>query len=154
MYGISNLSSIPVRTEPTEKKEMCTQVLLGEHFEIIEEEEKWCKIKLHHDKYEGWIDKKMVTILSAQEYDFLSENKQAVSTDIFNIVQQVDHYRNFLIVSGSTLPYFNTKGGTFKIAGTTYKLQGNSVQQASKNDTRSRIIAAALNYFNSPYLWG
>lgn len=154
MYGISNLSSIPVRTEPTEKDEMCTQVLLGEHFLILDEDEKWCKIKLQHDGYEGWIDKKMVTFLSAQEYDYLSENQQAVSSNIFNIVQQVDHYRNFLIVSGSTLPHYNQEESTFKIAGTTYKIEGNSVLIPEETDVRSKIINAALNYFNAPYLWG
>lgn len=154
MYGISNLSSIPVRTAPTEKSEMCTQILIGEHFEIKEEIEKWCKIKLAHDGYEGWIDTKMVTPLSTDEYNFLSKNIQPVSSDIFNIVQQVDHYRNFLIVAGSTLPHFNNNDSTFRIANTAYRLEGNAVVISDEKDKRSRIINAALTYFNAPYLWG
>ena len=154
MYGISNLSSIPVRTDPTEKSEMCTQILIGEHFEIIEETEKWYKIKLNYDDYEGWIDTKMVTPLSAEEYHHLTEIRQPVTSDIFNIVQQVNHYRNFLIVAGSTLPHFNKADSTFKIAETAYRIEGNAVIQVDEIDRRSRIINAALNYFNSPYLWG
>ena len=154
MYGISNLSSIPVRTEPKEKSEMCTQILIGEHFEIIEETEKWCKIKLNHDGYEGWIDAKMVTPLSAEEFTYLSTNFQPVTSDIFNIVQQVNHYRNFLIVAGSTLPHFNNNDSTFKIADTAYRLEGNAVIQSVEFDKRSRIINAALTYFNAPYQWG
>lgn len=154
MYGISNLSSIPVRTAPAEKSEMCTQILIGEHYEIIEETNKWCKIKLNHDEYEGWIDSKMVTPLSSNEFNYLSNNLQAVSSNIFNIVQQVNHYHNFLIVAGSTLPHFNKKNSTFKIADTLYRLEGNAVIQSGKNDVRSQIINAALTYFNSPYQWG
>lgn len=154
MYSISNLSSIPVRTEPAEKSEMCTQILFGEHFQIIEEEEKWSKIKLQHDGYEGWIDSKMATPLSENEYDTLSKNSQPVSSDIFNIVQQVNHYRNFLIVSGSTLPHFNDNNSTFKVAETSYRLEGNSVLEIPDTDPRIRIVNSALNYFNAPYLWG
>jgi cell wall-associated NlpC family hydrolase len=154
MYGISNLSSIPVRTEPTEKSEMSTQILLGEHFEIIEKEQKWCKIRLQYDNYEGWIDLKMVTSITAREYKSLSEKQHAVTSEIFNIAQQVNHYRNFLIVSGSTLPHYNKKKSTFRIGKTTYRLEGNNVVKPTGKDSRAQIIITALNYFNSPYLWG
>lgn len=154
MHGISNLSSIPVRTEPAEKSEMCTQVLFGEHFEILEESEKWCRIKLKFDHYEGWIDKKMVLYISQDEFDSLSAKIQPVSSNLFNIVQQVDHYRNFLIVAGSNLPNYQSENAVFSIAGTQYKLEGNAVGNNQGIDTRSKLITAALNYFNSPYLWG
>lgn len=133
---------------------MCTQILLGEHFEIIEESEKWCKIKLNHDGYEGWMDKKMITYLDEEEFHYLTVNPQPTSSDIFNIVQQVDHYHNFLIVAGSTLPFYTEKDATFKIAGTSYRLEGNAVFKNVNIDTRTKIINSALNYFNSPYLWG
>ncbi|MDA3815919.1 MAG: C40 family peptidase [Prolixibacteraceae bacterium] len=154
MYGISDLSSIPVRTEPTEKSEMCTQVLLGEHYEIVEEGKKWCKIKLFHDGYEGWIDTKMVVKISKREYNFLSNKLHYVTADIFNIIQQTDDYRNFLIVAGSTLPRFVKKHSTFKIANTQYKLLSNAPVKPVEKDARTRIINTALSYFNSPYLWG
>jgi hypothetical protein len=154
LYGISDLSSIPVRTDPTEKSEMCTQVLLGEHFTILEEQPKWCMIKLHHDGYEGWIDRKMVTPISKREFTYLSEKPQTVSSDIFNIVQQVNHYRNFLIVSGSTLPHFKPKTSTFKIADVEYQVKGFLNGDSKNDDTRSKIINATLKYFNAPYLWG
>lgn len=133
---------------------MCTQILLGEHYEILEQDDKWCNIRLHHDGYEGWIDSKMITPVSEMEFRLLCHEKQAVSTDIFNIVQQVNHYRNFLIVAGSTLPHFDKKESTFAIADTLYRLEGNAVMFPVAIDERSKIINAALNYFNAPYLWG
>ncbi|MCF8360054.1 MAG: C40 family peptidase [Prolixibacteraceae bacterium] len=154
MYGISDLSSIPVRTEPKEKSEMCTQILLGEHFEVIEDEEKWCRIRMAYDGYEGWIDRKVVTEITEKEYRYLSETPQPVSSDIFNIVQQVNHYRNFLIVSGSTLPHYSKRKSTFRISKTSFHIEGNSVHNFSIKEARARIINTALLYFNAPYLWG
>lgn len=133
---------------------MCTQILLGEHFQIQEETEKWAKIKLYYDGYEGWIDRKMITALTEVESDQLSANRQAVTSAVFNIVQQVNHYRNFLIVGGSTLPHYDEAASIFSIAGTQYQLEGNAVINQQVQDPRNRIITAALNYFNAPYQWG
>jgi gamma-D-glutamyl-L-lysine dipeptidyl-peptidase len=154
MYGISSLSSIPVRTEPAERSEMCTQILLGEHFEIIEEDKKWSRIKLFHDSYEGWIDKKMITPINKKEYNYLSSKAQTVTSEIFDIVQQINHYQNFLIVSGSTLPHFKASTSKFRIGETEYKLIRKPSTFKGENNLRERIIGASLRYFNSPYLWG
>ena len=56
-YGICNLSIIPVRNEPTDKSELVTQLIFGDAYEIIEEAEKWLKIRIEFDEYEGWIDR-------------------------------------------------------------------------------------------------
>lgn len=56
--GINNLSAIPMRSEPSDKAEIVNQILFGETFDILEENEKWTKVKLKHDDYIGWIDKK------------------------------------------------------------------------------------------------
>jgi gamma-D-glutamyl-L-lysine dipeptidyl-peptidase len=154
MYGISELSSIPVRTEPFERSEMCTQILLGEHFEVLEELPKWCKIRLWHDGYEGFIDKKMITPIGKSEFKYLSVKPQTVTSEIFNIVQQIDHYRNFLIVSGSTLPHFKPRNSTFYLGKTQYKVEKNISVKTVEADTRSKVINTALKYFNAPYLWG
>lgn len=58
MKGVCLLSSIPMRSEPTDRAEMVNQVIYGETFDILIQEEKWSKIKLHHDNYIGWIDNK------------------------------------------------------------------------------------------------
>lgn len=154
MYGISNLSSIPVRTEPAEKSEMCTQILFGEHFTILEETAKWAHIELALDKYQGWIDRKMIAPITTKEFNYLSGKPQVVSSDIFNIAQQVNHYRNFLIVAGSTLPHYKSKDKSFKIADITYKIESGTISKSSTEDIRTGLINVALRYFNAPYLWG
>jgi uncharacterized protein YgiM (DUF1202 family) len=58
MFGICNLAIIPLRIEPNDRSEIVSQVLFGEHFEVIEKQKQWTKIKLQFDDYEGWIDSK------------------------------------------------------------------------------------------------
>ena len=58
MFGICNLSNIPLRAENSDRSEIVSQVLFGEHFEVLEQIKQWTKIKLHFDNYEGWIDTK------------------------------------------------------------------------------------------------
>ena len=152
-YGISNLSIVPVRTDPSETSEMCTQLLFGEHYTIIDENKKWCKIKLAFDGYEGWIDQEMVYEISAPTFLQLSRQQPVVTTNPFDIVQPEKGYSNFLIVAGSSLPFYKSANNTFKIGTELYTIQGEKIVQAKKN-VRNILIENALKYFNSPYLWG
>ncbi len=152
-YGISNLSIVPVRSEPREKSEMCTQILFGEHYTIIEENARWCRIKLAFDGNEGWIDREMVNETDEHYFSQLAEIPRIVTTDVFNIVQPKGGYSNFLIVAGSSLPHFDPSARTFKIGDVEYNIQGNSITSAPRN-RREVIIENGLKYFNSPYLWG
>jgi len=152
-YGISNLSIIPVRTEPAEKSEMCTQVLFGEHYVILEETEKWTRIQLAFDGYEGWVDRKVVNEVDGALITELQQLPAVVTTDVFNIVQNSDSYNNFLIVAGSSLPFYNQLDKTFRIGDALYTIKGN-VTVDSPLDIRATLIDYALKYFNAPYLWG
>jgi hypothetical protein len=57
MFGICNLAIIPLRFEPSDRSEIVSQILFGEHFEILEQKQ-WSKVKMQYDDYEGWIDTK------------------------------------------------------------------------------------------------
>ena len=50
-FGISKLSIVPVRFDPNDQSEMTTQLIFGEHYKILESNEKWSKIEIAHDKY-------------------------------------------------------------------------------------------------------
>ncbi len=80
MNGINFLASIPMRKEPSDTSEMVNQVLFGEIFEVLENQEKWSKIKLHHDKYEGWIDNKQ---WMRSEEKRRKNKEQSVVTSLF-----------------------------------------------------------------------
>lgn len=152
-FGIAELSIIPMRAEQSERSEMVSQVLFGELFELLEENEKWVRIKLIHDGYEGWIDKKMflpVTSTYAQKY---ISKIHFLTRETFNIIQKEDDYGNKLIVPGSILPFYNDKKQTCLIGKYTYKLL-TSQSKLSDTNIRNNLISYALQYYNTPYLWG
>lgn len=49
-----------MRAEPSDKSEIVSQILLGETFKIVEQEEKWSKVQCSHDGYVGFIDNKQI----------------------------------------------------------------------------------------------
>ena len=83
----------------------------------------------------------------------MSEQQMIVTTNPFNIVQPEKGYSNFLIVAGSSLPFYKASGNSFRIGEETYTIQGDRILPVRKN-IRNILIENALKYFNSPYLWG
>ncbi|WP_372936055.1 C40 family peptidase [Mariniphaga sediminis] len=151
-YGISGLSLIPVRKEPSEKSEMVTQVLFGEHFEIFEEMVGWCHVRLAWDGYEGWIDSKMITSVNVRTINKLEKRPYAVTGDIISLIP-VNDEQNLVLVAGSTLPVWRPYLKEFSVDKDTYKSEGEVYYGVQKNP-REVVIKQALKYFNAPYLWG
>jgi|LakMenE18May11ns_1017448.scaffolds.fasta_scaffold9907431_2 hypothetical protein len=52
------LSFIPARAEASDRSEQVSQLIFGETYEVLEENEKWYFIETSFDQYRGWIDKK------------------------------------------------------------------------------------------------
>ena len=52
------LSFIPMRAESSDCSEQVSQLIFGETYEVLEENEKWYFIETSFDEYRGWIDKK------------------------------------------------------------------------------------------------
>ncbi len=152
-YGISDLSIIPVRSDASEKSEMVTQILFGEHFQILEQVENWSKVQLAFDGYQGWVDTKMITPIDENNYQKLNEFFAVVANDTFNLVFQEEDYSNKLIVPGSSLPLCNKKEKSFYIGNKKYFYKG-SLNGGNGTNIRDTIIESALKYFNAPYLWG
>ncbi len=151
-YGISGLSLIPVRREPSEKSEMVTQILFGEFFEIFEQMVGWSHVKLAWDDYEGWVDSKMITSLNERTFKKLKKKPFAVTGDIINIVPTYNG-QNLMLVAGSTLPIWRPYLKEFTIGKETHKA-GGKIFYKKPSAPRDVVISQALKYFNAPYLWG
>ena len=104
-FGISNISIIPIRFDPSDKAEMINQILFGEHFKILETRKKWSKIRLSHDNYEGWICNKQFVNIPEEEYFQLNKDTPTITTDILDIVTKTEHQP---IVIGSILPKYKS----------------------------------------------
>lgn len=152
MHGICNLSLIPCRKEPTDKSEMVTQLLFGEHFEVLEEKKSWALIRVAYDGYECWVDKKQFLSLSSEKG--LNDTTTAVTTDI---LQLAEHESGAMISLplGSSLP--NYKDNSFTLGKEKYSFEG----EAAFPFTKKKVLpngedlgGASKWYLHTPYLWG
>lgn len=151
-FGIANISIIPVRIEPSEKSEMVTQVLFGELFEIIRSDEKWAKIRIAYDGYEGWADKKMIEPITKRQFHRFSECKTHVISEITRKIFAGKDVPPMTILAGSSIPFYNGKF-SFRIGSRYCKFKGKPVFRNHQN-VRSEILENAMSYINTPYLWG
>ena len=152
-YGIADLSIVPMRSEKSERSEMVSQILFGEVFEILEVDEKWVYVRMLHDRYEGWIDRKMYLEVTEEFIGKYKAEVPVLATEVFNIVVKDGDYGNKLVVSGSVFPFFETKKKKMQIGGDTYTLVS-KMKDVGIDSLRDLIIGYALMYYNTPYLWG
>jgi hypothetical protein len=139
ILGICNLSIVPVRIVDSDKSEMINQLIYGDIIEILEEKEKWVKIKSVFDDYIGWIDKKQY--FKIDDNITLDLNKPVYSIDL---VEFVENNNNELI----TIPIGSDVSN---ISLMNHKFDGKTI---SGKNNRNYIVSTALSFLNSPYLWG
>ena len=153
MYGICNLSIVPCRKEPSDKSEMVTQLLFGEHFHVLETQEKWCRIKITYDNYECWIDKKQFLPIEQHTFDLLNSTENYYSNDLIQIITDNKTSTLFPIVIASTLPNFYNNECI--VENQSYSYEGSNVSShLEENSWRMGVLETALMYLNTPYLWG
>ena len=145
-YGLSNLSIVPMRAEATDLSEMVNQILFGEQYKIIESRKKFSKIRLSHDKYEGWICNKQLFEIEKADYDNLLSSEKNYTTDVLDIIKS-DSFQT--IVMGSILP--KIQDSIFRFHNTDYMFEGLTINGKQE---RRMLIENAMMYLNSPYLWG
>ncbi len=146
MFGICNLSIIPLRLEPNDRSEIVSQVLFGEHFEVIETAKQWTKIKLQFDDYEGWIDSKQFQSISEENFKTLSKEAVILNSDL---VEYIIAPNNTLlpITIGASLSFLNHSD----INSGNYDFEGLKVSGVKP---KKDIVTTSFLYLNSPYLWG
>ncbi len=47
---------VPLRSAPTHKSEMLSQILFGEKYTVTDRSGSWLKVKTLFDNYDGWMD--------------------------------------------------------------------------------------------------
>lgn len=153
LFGICHLSIVPVRATPSDKAEMTTQVLFGEIFSIIEisENEKWIKIELAHDQYQGWLDAKQYRPISEEYFSDYKAivhpcTRQGITVVAFPNV-------SFPIVGGSLLPFLNENSEVnLDFAAAEVLSDLNDLIPAT--GLESWVLDYAYSYLSAPYLWG
>jgi hypothetical protein len=148
--GISRLNIVPVRSSSADISEQVTQLLFGDHYEVIEVsiDKKWLNIRIYFDQYEGWIDSKQHTPISNEYYDQINNSDYKISLDVSANILHNKHRIN--IILGSVLPISTSE--LFQIE-EQLAYNGESKSLSQKRDFEY-LKQMALLYLNAPYLWG
>lgn len=146
MFGLCNLANIPLRLEPSDRSELVSQVLFGEHFTILEQNQKWSKIKLAYDDYEGWIDNKQFVPITEEQSNQLSKDSIVLNADL---IEYITSPNNLLmpIPLGASLSFLNYE----TINTENFNFEG---LKTSGEKSKKEIINTAFMYMHAPYLWG
>ncbi len=148
-YGICPLSIIPVRAENAHRSEQISQLLFGESYSILEEQQGWLRIRMAADDYEGWIQQSQHYALALTEYNELQRSRPFLNYDLVQIL--VNHQSITSVVLGSVLPWY--RSGNCRLGNISYTFEGNA-RQAENNGNGKFIVENAFMYLNAPYLWG
>lgn len=146
MFGICNLAVIPLRHEASDKSEIVSQVLFGEHFEILEKHNQWYKIKLQYDNYEGWIDSKQMQPISESSYQNLTDDTIILNADLLEYITGTNNLM-LPIPLGASLSFLNHHD----INKDNYEFEGT---KTSGKKNKNNLIKTSFMYLNAPYLWG
>ncbi len=147
-YGICNLSIVPLRLEANDASEMVSQVIFGEHFEVVEKTKKWSKIKLAFDGYEGYIDNKQYEEISKSLFNKLENEEKKYSGELIDFITDSENNLTTIPI-GARLPFFKEK--SFNINDTKFNYEG---KISGKKLNKNAIVETAYLFLNSPYLWG
>ncbi|NND76807.1 MAG: C40 family peptidase [Flavobacteriales bacterium] len=137
MKGICQIPVIPCRAEPFDRSEMVNQLLFGETYEVLEEQDKWVKIKSHGDNYECWISKNQHADTSGHR------DKKLIIAQKFSAAHHKD--QSIFLPAGSII----NDERSIRIDDKEFVLENEVVTKTPEDlDKLSR------SFLNTPYLWG
>ena len=130
-----------MRLETSDRSELVNQLLYGEVFKVPEKRKSWSRIRLAHDNYVGWIDNKQYIEISEEEYAFAKVETPSLISDPVQFISDA-HGQLQTVLQGTSVH-------TISLLKSTY----DGPSTSGKKD-KSFLIETALQYLNTPYLWG
>lgn len=154
MVAIALHSIVPVRAEAREGAEQTTQMLFGETCAILDEQPRWSRIKLDSDGQEGWVDAKMVTPMSDEEYSAYQKALASAAMIAFPMAYAVSENNNQTIplTAGTQLTHY--KDGEFELLGVKFCIDPSMVITTPLELNQQNLLQTVRFFLNVPYLWG
>ncbi len=141
VFGIVCLSVIPVRETSSHRAEMVSQLLFGETVTILKEEPNWLYISNTADHYLGWVERKQITLISTDDYNYWNSIPKLVACKPMDIITV--NGNQTILPAGSIVPM----NSSFTLSSTTFN---HNIKQKEK----SPITVVTNDFINAPYLWG
>ena len=131
---------------------MSTQILFAEQCEILAEQARWYQVRLCQDGQEGWVDKKMLTPLSAEEEQKLPAEATAMVLMPMAYAVSENNGQTIPLTAGTRL--CNYKDGRFELLGVGFRIDPSMVLTAPLPLDEPHLLQAVRFFLNIPYLWG
>lgn len=157
--GILNIPLLPLRSDPSEKAEMISQLLFGESFDVLKSDQNWSYIQNHADGYCGWATTKMLTFLNDDAYDHLKGMDINILSKPCVPFALVGTPQRLFLPAGSqlyaNLPHHNT----FIMCDSERYIPLTCVDNACDESLfhigePQDLIQLGMQFLNAPYLWG
>jgi len=136
---------VPLRSGPSHKTEMLSQVLYGEKYSVIQKAGSWLKIETLFDKYQGWIDADHLQHSTVED---------TVNGHVLNrsLLCYRDDKTKLVLEPGCEIFNPDFAGKVF-YAGINKYTAGSEFTESciTTNDSPGD---SALKFINSPYIWG
>lgn len=149
-YGVCRLAVVPVRKEASDVAEQRTQLLFGDHYEVLSlsKDKRWLQIRIAFDQFEGWLEAKQHHSISKDYFDQINLADFKITTEITSWIL---YKKNPLsIVMGSIVPISASE--LFKME-EQFAFNGESKSLGQRRDFEY-LRSIALRYLHSPYQWG
>mgnify|MGYP000148732398 FL=1 len=154
MKAVSLHSIVPVRAEASETGEQITQMLFGEICTIEEQKYRWMRVKLAIDGQTGWVDAKMIAILSADEYKSYSAALKTAAYVAFPMAYAVSENNGQTIPLTAGTRLTNYHDGHFEVLGVGFRIDAGMVIEKPLEMTQQNLLQTVRFFLNVPYLWG
>lgn len=151
MYGLVTLSLVPVRTSPEESSEMSTQLLFGEYVEILETSDKWLFVRNITDNYKGWVDRKMINLLSDDRHRSYQLSTPTRLHRPYSIIYNIVTNETMLLPGGSLI--YDLEAENFRVGEGKWCLI-EPLTHLELPLPAHKLMHLAMSYLNAPYLWG
>ncbi len=147
-YGVCRLSLVSVRKTPDDYGQLVTQLLFGDHYEVLKQEEQWVFIRIHFEKIEGWIAREQHHEITREYFEQINYANYKITTDLTSTIL----YKKspLTILMGSVVPISNSE--LFKIE-EQFAFNGESKSLGQKREFEF-LKTTALKYLNAPTLAG
>lgn len=149
-YGVCRLSVVPVRKESGDFSEQVTQLLFGDHYEVLgmSKDRKWLHIRIAFDLCEGWMDARQHHTISKEYFEQIHLVDFKITTEVTSWIL---YKKNPLaIVIGSIVPIAASE--LFKME-EQFAFNGESKPLSVRRDFEF-LRSTALRYIHSPCQWG
>ena len=148
-YGVCRLSVVSVRKDPSDTSEQVTQLLFGDHYEVVETtKDNWLKIIIYFDQYTGWINAKQHQSISRDYFNHINDADFKITTDV--TASLLYNKSPLAVLMGSIIPISSTE--LFKME-EQFAFNGEAKNLGQKREF-DFVKTVASKYLNSPYLWG